>query len=55
MLGQQGVDDDGNVLVREEDYRAFYELRTANEQNLIATWDSLFSMDDSQGLSLIHI
>ena len=23
MLGQQGVDDDGNVLVREEDYRAF--------------------------------
>ena len=49
MLGQHGVDDDGNVLVREEDYRAFYELSTSNEQNLIATWDSLFSMDDSQG------
>lgn len=50
MLGQEGVDKQGHVLVREEDYRAFYELRTANGQSLIATWDNLLAMDHSQKL-----
>lgn len=48
MLGQEGTDEHGNVLVREDDYRAFYELQTANLQNLTATWDDLFSMDHSE-------
>ncbi len=48
MLGQEGVDENGNVLVREDDYRSFYELETANLQNLTSTWDDLFALDHSQ-------
>lgn len=50
MLGQEGVDEKGNVLVREDDYRAFYELETATAQSTVAFWDHLFEMDHSEKL-----
>ena len=48
MLGQEGVDEEGEVLVREDDYRAIWELQTANLQNLTAVWEDLFAMDHSE-------